>query len=158
MSLVDQKAPTFDLEGSDGKRHCLKDYAGKRLMLFFYPKDNTSGCIKEATGFRDLKPEFDKFGIIMLGINRDSLATHQRFIEAHDLNMVLLSDPDATVLKAYGAFGEKLMYGKTVTGITRSTVLICGDGIIRKHWTKVAKAEQHAAQVLEYITAFHCPA
>lgn len=71
--------------------------------------------------------------------------------------MVLLSDPEALILKAYRAFGEKLMYGKPVTGITRSTVLICGDGIVRKHWTKVAKAEQHAAQVLDYITAFHCP-
>lgn len=71
--------------------------------------------------------------------------------------MVLLSDPDATVLKAYEAFGEKMMYGKPVTGINRSTVLICGDGTVRKHWTKVAKAEQHAAQILEYIAAFHCP-
>ncbi len=156
MTIVDQKAPAFDLEGSDGKRHRLEDYAGKRLLLFFYPKDNTSGCTKEATGFRDLKPEFEKLGFVMLGISKDSLASHQRFIDAHDLNMVLLSDPDATMMKAYHAYGEKTMYGKQVTGVIRSTVLICPDGIIRKHWTKVAKAEQHPAQVLDYIKDFHC--
>ncbi len=156
MTIVDQKAPAFDLEGSDGKRHRLGDYAGKRLLLFFYPKDNTSGCTKEATGFRDLKPEFEKLGFVMLGISKDSLASHQRFIDAHDLNMVLLSDPDATMMKAYHAYGEKTMYGKQVTGVIRSTVLICPDGIIRKHWTKVAKAEQHPAHVLDYIKDFHC--
>jgi len=107
MTLIDRKAPAFDLEGSDGKRHRLEDYAGKRILLFFYPRDNTPGCTKEATGFRNLKPEFDELGFVMLGISRDSLASHQRFIDAHDLNMVLLSDPDASVMKAYHAFGEK---------------------------------------------------
>ncbi|MGE0917889.1 peroxiredoxin [Trichlorobacter lovleyi] len=156
MTLIDNKAPDFDLEGSDGKRHRLQDYAGRRLLLFFYPKDNTSGCTKEAAGFRDLKPEFEKLGFVMLGISRDSLASHQRFIDNHELNMVLLSDPDASMMKAYHAFGEKMMYGKQVSGVIRSTVLICADGIIRKHWTKVAKAEQHPAQVLAYIKDFHC--
>lgn len=156
MTLIDNKAPDFDLEGSDGRRHRLQDYAGRRLLLFFYPRDNTSGCTKEAVGFRDLKPEFEKLGFVILGISRDSLASHQRFIDNHELNMVLLSDPDARVMKAYHAFGEKMMYGKQVSGVIRSTVLICADGVIRKHWTKVAKAEQHPAQVLEYIKDFHC--
>lgn len=156
MTLIDQKAPSFDLEGSDGKRHRLEDYAGQRLLLFFYPRDNTPGCTKEALGFRDLKAEFEKLGFAMLGVSKDSLASHQRFIDSHELNMVLLSDPDANVMKAYHAYGEKMMYGKTVSGVIRSTVLICADGIIRKHWTKVAKAEQHPAQVLEYVTNFHC--
>jgi peroxiredoxin Q/BCP len=156
MTLIDRKAPTFDLEGSDGKRHRLEDYAGKRLLLFFYPRDNTPGCTKEAVGFRDLKPEFEKLGFALLGISKDSLTSHQRFIDNHELNMVLLSDPDASVMKAYHAYGEKMMYGKTVSGVIRSTVLICGDGIIRKHWTKVAKADQHPGQVLEYIKNFHC--
>ena len=156
MTIIDKKAPSFDLEGSDGKRHTLEEYAGKRLLLFFYPKDNTSGCIKEATGFRDLKPEFEKLGFVILGISRDSFISHQRFIDNHGLNMVLLSDPDATVMKAYHAFGEKTMYGKTVSAVIRSTVLICPDGTVGKHWTKVAKAEQHPAQVLEYIKDFHC--
>jgi peroxiredoxin Q/BCP len=92
----------------------------------------------------------------MLGISRDSLTSHQNFINNQDLNMVLLSDPDAAVMKTYHAFGEKMMYGKTVSGVIRSTVLICTDGVVRKHWTKVAKAEQHPAQVLEYIRDFHC--
>lgn len=156
MTLIDRKAPAFDLEGSDGKRHRLEDYAGKRILLFFYPRDNTPGCTKEATSFRDLKPEFDELGFVMLGISRDSLASHQRFIDAHDLNMVLLSDPDASVMKAYHAFGEKTMYGKIVSGVIRSTLLICADGVVRKHWTKIAKAEHHPAQVLEYIKDFHC--
>jgi thioredoxin-dependent peroxiredoxin len=156
MTLIDRKAPAFDLEGSDGKRHRLEDYAGKRILLFFYPRDNTPGCTKEATGFRNLKPKFDELGFVMLGISRDSLASHQRFIDAHDLNMVLLSDPDASVMKAYHAFGEKTMYGKIVSGVIRSTLLICADGVVRKHWTKIAKAEHHPAQVLEYIKDFHC--
>ena len=103
-----------------------------------------------------MKPEYEKLGFVVFGISRDSLANHQRFIDAHDLNMVLLSDPDAAVMKAYHAFGEKMMYGKQVSGVIRSTVLICTDGIIRKHWTKVAKAEQHPAEVLAYIKEFHC--
>ncbi len=155
MSLIDTKAPYFDLEGSDGKRHRLPDYDDKRLLLFFYPRDNTSGCTKEATAFRDLKPEFEKLGFEILGISRDSLTAHLRFIENHELNMVLLSDPDAEVLKVYRAFGEKMMYGKMVSGIIRSTVLIC-HGIIRKHWTKVSKAENHPVEVLEYLKTFHC--
>ena len=156
MTLIDQKAPSFDLEGSDGKRHRLEDYAGQQLLLFFYPRDNTPGCTKEALGFRDLKAEFEKLGFVVLGISKDSLVSHQRFIDNHDLNMVLLSDTDASVMKAYHAYGEKMMYGKTVSGVIRSTVLICADGIIRKHWTKVAKAEQHPAQVLAYVTNFNC--
>jgi len=130
-NLTDQHAPDFQLEGSDGKRHRLADYAGKRLILFFYPKDNTSGCTKEAVAFRDLKQEFDRAGVTLLGISRDSLAAHKKFIEDHDLNMVLLSDPDALVMKAYGAFGEKSMYGKIVSGTIRSTVFICPDGTVK---------------------------
>lgn len=154
MTLIDQKAPDFDLEGSDGKRHRLKDYAGKRLLLFFYPKDNTSGCIKEACGFRDLKSEFEKHGFTILGISKDSLGSHQKFIANYGLNMVLLSDPDATMMKAYRAYGEKMLYGKPVSGVIRSTVLICPNGTVRKHWTKVAKAEQHPAEVLNYLNEF----
>lgn len=155
MSLIDEKAPLFDLDGSDGRRHRLADYAGKMLLLFFYPKDNTSGCTREATAFRDLKPEFDRYGISILGISRDTVAAHQRFIEQHSLNMVLLSDPDAAVMKLYGAFGEKLMYGKNVEGVIRSTVLISALGKVRKHWTKVARAEAHPAQVLAYVKEYH---
>ena len=155
-NLTDQHAPDFELEGSDGNLHRLTDYAGKRLILFFYPKDNTSGCTKEALGFSVLKDEFERVGITLLGISRDSLASHRKFIEAHDLNIVLLSDPDTSVMKAYGAFGEKVMYGKTVSGTIRSTVYICPDGMVKKHWTNISKAEQHPAQVLDYIKEYHC--
>jgi len=101
--------------------------------------------------FRDLKPEFDALDINILGISRDLLVSHQKFIDNHSLDLVLLSDPDATVMKLYQAFGEKTMYGKTVSGVIRSSVLISPEGVIKKHWTKVARAEQHPAQVLEYI-------
>ena len=155
MPLIDEMAPPFDLEGSDGKRHGLSDYPGRRILLFFYPKDNTTGCTREATGFRDLKPEFDRLGVAILGISRDTVAAHQRFIDLHDLNMLLLSDPAASVMKLYGAFGEKIMYGRHVEGVIRSTVFITASGKVRKHWTKVPKPEQHPAQVLEYLKEFH---
>jgi thioredoxin-dependent peroxiredoxin len=90
----------------------------------------------------------------MLGISKDSLSSHQKFIENHNLNMVLLSDPDAVMMKVYKAYGEKVMYGKTVSGVNRSTVLIAPDGTLKKHWTKVAKAEQHPAEVLAYIEEY----
>jgi len=91
-----------------------------------------------------------------LGVSRDSISSHQKFIANHELNMVLLSDPDAAMLKAYKAYGEKMMYGKVVSGVIRSTVLICSSGKVGKHWTKVAKADQHPRQVLDYIKDFHC--
>ena len=156
MPLVDQMAPEFVLDGSDARRHSLSDYLGKRLLIFFYPKDNTSGCTKEATGFSDLKPEFDRFGVSIVGISRDTVPAHQRFIELHDLNMILLSDPYGEVMRKYEAFGQKIMYGRTVEGVIRSTVLICPSGKVRKHWTKVPKAEQHPALVLKYLNEYHC--
>jgi thioredoxin-dependent peroxiredoxin len=92
----------------------------------------------------------------LVGISRDSLASHKKFTDTNQLNMLLLSDPDASVMKSYQAYGEKVMYGKMLSGVIRSSVFICPDGKVRKHWTKVAKAEQHAAQVLEYIREYHC--
>jgi len=154
MPLIDKPAPGFDLEGSDGKRHRLEDYAGKRLLIFFYPKDHTSGCTKEASAFRDLHAAFEKHGVTILGVSKDSLSSHQKFIENHELSMVLLSDPEAVMMKAYKAYGEKTLYGKTVSGVIRSTVLIGPDGTLKKHWTKVAKAEQHPAEVLAYIDEY----
>lgn len=151
MSLEGKKAPDFSLEGSDGKQHGLKDYAGKTVVLYFYPKDNTPGCTKEACGFRDGYSELLRQGVVLLGVSKDSIAAHGRFIGSHNLPFVLLSDPDAVMMQAYGAFGEKVMYGKKSTGTIRSTVVIGPDGIVRKHWTKVAKAEEHPAQVLAYI-------
>jgi peroxiredoxin Q/BCP len=151
MSLVGEKAPDFTLDGSDGMQHSLKDYSGKTVVIFFYPKDNTSGCTKEACGFRDEYRRLTEKDIALLGVSKDSIASHNKFISTYGLPFVLLSDPDTTMMSAYAAFGEKVMYGKKTTGTIRSTVVIGPDGIVRKHWTKIAKADQHPAQVLEYL-------
>jgi len=151
MSLEGKKAPDFSLEGSDGKRHNLNEYAGKTVVLFFYPKDNTSGCTKEACGFRDGYDRLTANNIVLLGVSKDSIASHGKFISNYNLPFTLLSDPDATMMTAYGAFGEKVLYGKKSTGTIRSTVVIGPDGIVNRHWTKVAKAESHPLQVFEYL-------
>jgi len=151
MTLEGKKAAQFSLDGSDGARHCLADYAGKTVVIFFYPKDNTSGCTKEACGFRDGYNQLASENTVLLGVSKDSIASHGRFIATHNLPFTLLSDPDTTMMAAYGAYGEKVRYGKKTTGTIRSTVVIGPDGIIKKHWTKVAKAEQHPAQVFEYL-------
>jgi thioredoxin-dependent peroxiredoxin len=152
MSLEGKKAPDFTLDGSDGKRHTLKEYSGRTVVIFFYPKDNTSGCTKEACGFRDEYHRLTKNEIVLLGVSKDSIASHNKFISTYGLPFLLLSDPDTTMMSAYAAFGEKVMYGKKTTGTIRSTVVIGADGIVRKHWTKIAKADQHPAQVLEYLS------
>jgi len=151
MPLEGKRAPEFVLEGSDGKRHSLREYAGKTIVIFFYPKDNTSGCTKEACGFRDGYSQLADKDTVLLGVSKDSIVSHDRFISSHNLPFTLLSDPDAAMMAAYGAFGEKLMYGKKTTGTIRSTVVIGPDGIIKKHWAKVANAELHPAQVFDYL-------
>jgi peroxiredoxin Q/BCP len=152
MTLEGKKAPQFSLDGSDGSRHSLADYTGKTVVIFFYPKDNTSGCTKEACGFRDGYKQLAGKNTVLLGVSKDSIASHGKFIDNHNLPFTLLSDPDMTMLAAYGAYGEKAMYGKKTTGTIRSTVVIGPDGIIKKHWSKVTKAEQHPAQVFEYLS------
>lgn len=150
MLAIGQPAPDFALPGSDGKTHRLKDYAGKTVVLYFYPKDDTPGCTKEACGFRDLEAQLAKRAIV-LGVSKDSVASHDRFIQKYRLPFVLLSDPDTRVMQAYGAWGEKKMYGKPVTGTIRSTVVIGPDGRVRRHWASVRKAEAHPAEVLAFI-------
>ena len=151
MTLEGTHAPDFSLEGSDGLRHTLAEYSGKTVVIFFYPKDNTPGCTKEACGFRDGYSRLSASGTVLLGVSKDSIASHDRFINNHALPFMLLSDPATTMMAAYGAFGEKVMYGKKTTGTIRSTVVIGPDGIIKKHWTRVAKADQHPDQVFEYL-------
>jgi peroxiredoxin Q/BCP len=151
MSLEGNKAPEFLLEGSDGKQHSLKQYAGKTVVIYFYPKDNTPGCTKEACGFRDNYKELTDKGIVVLGVSKDSLAAHSKFITNYALPFILLSDPDFKMMQAYEAYGEKVMCGKKTVGTIRSTVIIGPDGMVKKQWAKVAKAEQHPAQVLEYL-------
>jgi peroxiredoxin Q/BCP len=151
MTLEGKSAPAFLLQGSDGKTHTLKEYEGKTLVIYFYPKDNTPGCTKEACGFRDLKPQLDGLGIVLLGVSKDSMKSHDKFIADFGLPFTLLSDPDATMMSAYGAFGEKVMYGKKTVGTIRSTVVVGPDGTILRHWPKVAKAEAHPAEVVEFL-------
>ena len=151
MFLEGQAAPDFSLQGSDGKLHSLKDYAGKILVLYFYPRDNTPGCTAEAIGFRDLQPLFEQMGAALVGVSKDSLKSHDKFICEFNLPFTLLSDPDAAVMKAYGAYGEKIQYGKTTMGSIRSTVVISPEGTVIKHWPKIAKASEHPDKVLDFF-------
>jgi peroxiredoxin Q/BCP len=152
-TLEGRKAPHFEVAGSDGKKHFLKDYAGKTLVLYFYPKDNTPGCTKEACGFRDNNAALKKMGVTVLGVSKDGLGAHQKFISEYKLPFILLSDPNLGVMKAYGAWGKKQMYGKTVEGTIRSTVIIGSDGKVLKHWPAIKNAEAHPAEVLEFLKA-----
>ena len=150
-SLEGKKAPAFTLEGSDGKKHSLNDYAGKKVVIYFYPRDNTPGCTKESCGFRDLNEQITDLNTVVLGVSKDSLKSHDKFINDFNLSFVLLSDPDMKMMQSYGAFGEKVLYGKTSLGVIRSTVIVDENGKIIKHWRKVPKAEAHPAKVLEYL-------
>lgn len=151
MPLEGKKAPDFKLEGSDGKQHSMKQYAGKTVVIYFYPKDSTPGCTKEACGFRDHHSELTESGVVVLGVSKDSIASHSKFIASYTLPFVLLSDPDNSMMQAYEAYGEKIMCGKKTVGTIRSTVIIGPDGTVKKQWAKVAKAEQHPDQVLAYL-------
>ncbi|MEI6208083.1 MAG: peroxiredoxin [Desulfuromonadales bacterium] len=151
MSLEGKKAPDFSLAGSDGEQHSLKQYADKTIVIYFYPKDNTPGCTKEACGFRDFFKELTDKGIVLLGVSKDSIASHSKFTTNYSLPFVLLSDPDCSMMQAYEAIGEKVMCGRKTVGTIRSTVIVGPDGTVKKQWAKVAKAEQHPAQVLEYL-------
>ena len=150
---VGKTAPAFTLKGSDGKEHSLADYLGKTVVLYFYPKDDTPGCTKEACGFSELRTKLKKLNAVVLGVSKDSLTSHSNFIKKFKLPFVLLSNPDASVMKVYDAFGAKVQYGKETTGTIRSTVIIGPDGTVAKHWKKVKKAEEHPAQVLEFLEA-----
>jgi peroxiredoxin Q/BCP len=152
MAITEGKAaPAFTLPNQDGEQVSLKDLKGKKVILYFYPKDDTPGCTKEACGFRDSWSELEAAGCIVIGVSPDKPERHVKFRAKYDLPFTLLSDPDHTMLEKYGAWGEKLMYGKPVTGVIRSTVLIGEDGKVLKHWARVAKAEAHPGQVLEYL-------
>jgi thioredoxin-dependent peroxiredoxin len=146
-------APAFTLTDADGKKVSLKDYAGKNVILYFYPKDDTPGCTKEACGFRDDWKQLQKANAVVLGVSADGEASHQKFRSKYKLPFPLLSDPDRAVMQKYGAYGEKMMYGKKTVGVIRSTVWIGPDGKVKKHWARVAKAEAHPAQVLEALQA-----
>ena len=133
-------APNFTLDGSDGKAHSLADYKGKQVVLYFYPRDNTAGCSKEAEAFRDVYTTFSEANTIILGVSRDSLASHEKFITKYNLPFVLLSDKSEEVCKLYDVLKEKKMCGKVGIGIERSTFVINPDGVLTNIYRKVKVA------------------
>jgi len=143
---VGAKAPGFTLNNQDGKAVRLADYEGKWRVVYFYPKDNTSGCTQEAVDFSALLPEFEKEGAVVFGVSPDSEKSHARFAEKHGLKVELLSDPEHTVMAQYGVWQLKKMYGKEYMGVVRSTFLITPEGVIAKSWGKV-KVKNHAREV-----------
>ena len=146
-----QPAPPFTLTDATGRAVSLGDFAGKDLVLYFYPKDDTPGCTKEACGFRDSWDDLRELGVAVVGVSGDDAASHTRFAAKYRLPFTLLSDPDHAMMRAYGAYGEKTMYGRKVTGVIRSTVWIGPDGRIRRHWPRVTNAEAHPAKVLSAV-------
>jgi peroxiredoxin Q/BCP len=153
MAVEEGKAaPAFNLPDQDGNKVALKDLKGKDVILYFYPKDDTPGCTKEACGFRDSWKTLQKKGVVVLGVSADSGESHQKFIKKYKLPFPLLSDKDRSVMEKYGAYGEKMMYGKKTVGVIRSTVWIGPDGKVKKHWARVANAEKHPAQVLAALS------
>jgi len=146
---VGDKAPSFDLPSDSGDNVKLGDYAGKTFVLYFYPKDNTPGCTREAQAFTKLLPKFKKAGVDVLGVSKDSVASHCGFRDKLKLKVPLLSDPELEVHKAYGAYGDKVMYGKKVKGVIRSTFLI-EKGKVKRAWGSV-KVDGHAEAVLAAV-------
>jgi peroxiredoxin Q/BCP len=144
------KAPAFKLPDHDGNPVSLKDFAGAPVIVYFYPADDTPGCTKEACQFNDNLRAFNKAGVKVLGISPDGTAKHQKFRDKYSLTFPLLTDADRKVMEAYGAFGEKTMYGKKTVGVIRSTFLIDAKGKIQRAWYNV-RADGHAAKVLEEV-------
>ena len=147
MLEVGTKAPEFSLPDQNGNVHTLEEYRGKKVILYFYPKDNTPGCSKQACGFGELYPQFVEKGAVVLGVSKDSVASHKRFEEKYGLPFTLLSDPELTCIQAYDVWKEKKMYGKVSMGVVRTTYLINENGIIEKAYDKV-KAADNPAQML----------
>ncbi|MBR2546233.1 MAG: thioredoxin-dependent thiol peroxidase [Erysipelotrichaceae bacterium] len=143
------KAPDFTLPDQDGVLHSLSDYLGKKVVLYFYPKDNTSGCTKQACNFMELMPHFSENNAVVLGVSKDSVASHKKFQEKFNLNFTLLADTEKEVIKLYDVWQEKNMYGKITMGVVRTTYLIDENGIITKAFGKVKAAENPADMLKE---------
>lgn len=152
MLEVGTKAPDFTLLNQNGEEISLSQYRGQKVILYFYPKDNTPGCTKQACGFAQLYPDFVKKGAVILGVSKDSVKSHKKFEEKYQLPFTLLSDPDLVAIQAYDVWKEKNMYGKKVMGVVRTTYLINEEGIIEKAYTKV-KGAQNPNDMLEVLNA-----
>jgi len=144
------KAPDFSLVDAEGKIWTLADFFGHTFVLYFYPRDETPGCTIEACGFRDHYGDFEKRGVRVVGVSPDSQASHAKFAKRHSLPFILLADPEKKTLSDYGAFGEKVMYGRKMLGVIRSTFVIDGKGVVVKVFPKVTPLE-HAKQILSIL-------
>lgn len=150
MLEVGTKAPEFTLPDKDGNPVSLTDFAGKKVVLYFYPKDNTPGCTRQACAFAGAYEEFKKINAVVIGVSKDSAASHQKFAEKHSLPFILLSDPELTAIQAYGVWQEKKLYGKVSMGVVRSTFVIDENGVIEKVMPKV-KPDTNAEEILTYL-------
>ena len=150
MLEIGTKAPAFTLLDKDGNLVSLSDFAGKKVVLYFYPRDNTPGCTRQACAFAGAYEDFKKINAVVIGVSKDSAASHQKFAEKYDLPFILLSDPELTAIQAYGVWQEKKNYGKVSMGVVRSTFVIGGNGVIEKVMPKV-KPDTNAAEVLAYL-------
>ena len=150
MLKIGDKAPEFILQDKDGNKVSLKDFKGKRTVLYFYPKDNTPGCTRQACAFASAYEGFRAKDVAVIGVSKDSTASHVKFAEKYSLPFVLLSDPDLEVIKAYGVWQEKKLYGKVSMGVARTTFIIDGNGNIEKIMEKV-KPDTNAKEILEYL-------
>ena len=150
MLSIGTKAPEFTLEDKDGNKVSMSDFKGKKVVVYFYPKDNTPGCTRQACAYRNAYDGFKKEDIQVIGISKDSIKSHQKFAEKHELPFILLSDPDLVAIKAFDVWKEKKMYGKTALGVVRATYIIDENGIIEKVFEK-AKPDTNAQEILEYL-------
>ena len=150
MLEIGTVAPDFTLPDQNGTTHSLSDYRGKKVILYFYPKDNTAGCTKQACNFKELMPQFREKGAVILGVSKDSVTSHKRFEEKYGLPFTLLSDEEKTALQAYDVWKEKKNYGKVSMGVVRTTYLIDENGVIARAFDKV-KAADNPAQMLETL-------
>ncbi|HEY4367363.1 MAG TPA: peroxiredoxin [Steroidobacteraceae bacterium] len=146
-ATVDKKVPAFSRPATGGKAWKLADAAGKQLVIYFYPRDNTTGCTKEGEAFRDLYPAFKKAGTVIVGVSPDTVASHEKFKQKMSFPFELLADEDHSLCDVFGVFKEKSMYGRKYMGVERSTFLIDADGVLRQEWRKV-KVPGHAEAVL----------
>lgn len=144
------KAPDFTLPNQNGEMVSLSDFLGKKVILYFYPKDNTPGCTRQACAFAAANAELEEAGAVVIGISKDSVASHQKFVHKQNLPFILLSDPELQAIEAYGVWQEKKLYGKVSMGVVRTTYLIDEQGMIEKVMPKV-KPDTNAAEILEYL-------
>lgn len=151
MLEIGTKAPDFSLPDQNGDIHTLKEYAGRKVVLYFYPRDNTAGCTKQACGFAELYPQFVEKDAVVVGVSKDSVASHKKFEEKYNLPFTLLSDTELQAIKAYDVWKEKKNYGKVSMGVVRTTYLIDENGMIIKAYEKV-KAAENPGQMLEELS------